>query len=504
MKTKLNILILLIICCFGLHGQSDGGKLFGMNRTSMVGILEALSNTDIIIQNKRLAKSIKRDMKELQKRGSLNYEDYEALKVAYENLRFVYNDEYLAQMKLDLSDVQNYKKLMNNPGEAATTYMQNYGLVADVYNDEFLPVLQEILYEDEESADFITVIKVGFKIFKKIVAIIKERKLEKADLLQIGISEANEFLFRKLQLPEWDTYGISRSEDVYEEESYEESEYIEDDITDNNQWENGEDSYTDQEEGTSLPPMSTATIPYISGQFYFEVYDDNTGGNIPLNFQVGPSQKIEVPNYGQGDMAADLIVGKPRSKTQSLNSNIKTRTENYMASFESALAYPIETYYQIKTSTDGFTYIFAVNSGNKMYSFYPYQGAIENIPFGVDFSLSDNSNALQNPDGSGNAIVSIPDEENYLMTYDVNGIPPIAETLVVLFSKSELNLRAIFQQLESMEESRSPEERLAQILGTQAASLEEGAVQLLGDTFTYQLTEEDPIVLPLVFAIKRR
>jgi len=355
MKIKLNVFILIMLCCFGMQAQS---KIF--NRTSMVGILEALSNTDIIIKNKRLVKKIKTDMKAIQKKGSLEYEEYEALRAAYENLSFVYNEEYLAQMKMDLSDMQNYKVLMNNPGEVATRYMQNYGLVADVYNDEFLPVLQEVLYEEEENADLITVVRVGFKIFRKIVSIIKERKLEKSDLLQIGISEANEFLFRKLQLPEWDTYEITMNEEMYEEEIYkEESEKesypIEEDTIENNQ-----EGDVSTSENSPLPPMSTATIPFIDGQFYFELYDANTDSNIPMNFQVGPSQKVEVPNYGQGDMSADLVVGKPRKKIRLLTQSIKKTVNNYVAPFESLVAYPSETYYQIKTSTSGFTYIFAI------------------------------------------------------------------------------------------------------------------------------------------------
>jgi len=485
---SLIIFALLSIVCISVNAQSS----------SMIAILEALSNMDIIIENKKLSKKIKRDMRQLQKRGALNIQDYETLKQAYENLNFVYNNDYLAQIKMDLNDIHNYKQLVKNPEKAANRYMYSYGMVADVYNEEFMPVLQEILYE-EDNADFITIIKVGFNIFKKIVIIIKQRKIEKSDLLQIGISEANEFLFKKLELPEWDSYGITIEEDYYEEDQTDD--YVEENTL-TTEIEFPQNSPTTED--TYLPPISTAVMPYSSGEFHFEVYDENLEDNIPMIFQVGPSQKVLVPNFGQGNMSADLIVGKPNSKKPTLSKNLVAKVDNYVASFESSSTYPAETYYQIKTSTDGFTYIFAINSGNKMYGFYPYQGGIEQIPSGIGFTLSTDIPSLQTPNGSGNAVVSIPDEENYLMTYDANGLPPTVETLVVLFSKAELNLLAIFQQMESNTESISPQQKLAQILGTQAASLEQGEVHLIGDTFSYQLTEEDPIVLPLVFAIKRR
>ena len=100
--------------------------------------------------------------------------------------------------------------------------------------------------------------------------------------------------------------------------------------------------------------------------------------------------------------------------------------------------------------------------------------------------------------------MSIPDSENYIQTNDSKGSRPDEEILVVLFSRSELDLHSIFQQMESMEANRNPQERLAQIFGTQAATIEQGEVQLVDDTFSYQLTEEDPIILPLVFAIMRQ
>lgn len=490
MKNKLFLLFSLLLfngAC--IHGQSG----------SMVSILEALSNVDVIVKNKRLCKKIKKDMKAIQKRGSLDSQNFHELQVAYENLRFVYNEEYLSVMKMDLSDYQNFNLLIKDPSMAATKYMQNYSGVADRYNEEFLPVLQNILYKDQENADIITVVKFGFKIFRKIVSIIKERKLEKSDLLQIGISEANEFLFKKLQLPEWDTYGITMSDGYGGSE-----EYPADPTNINPPAEMEIPQNVPASEGTYIPPISTATIPSISGQFHFEVYEENSGSNVPMDFQIGPTTIIKVPDFGEGNISADLIVGKPGMKRQSISHTLRAKKDHYVASFESSTFFSAETYYQIKTSTDGFTYMFAVNSGNKMYGFYPYQGGIENVPHGVGFTLPQNIQALRSADGSGNSFVTIPDEENYLMTHDINGIPPTVEILVVLFSRSELNLRDIFEQMEYMDENSSPQERLAEILGTQAATLEQGEVQLIGDTFSYRLTDEDPIVLPLVFAIKRQ
>ena len=550
------ILVTFLLCTF--NGQAQ--------KTNLIDVLEALSKMDVIIHNKKFKKQLMKDMKMMEHQGELPQYKYDELRTAYNNLLYTYNNDYLSQLKLDLGDAYRLKDVIKNPAQATTRYLDAYQSVVNSYNEEFQPTMLNMLSaEEQENADFITIITIGFKLFRKVVDVIKQRKFQKEDAFNIVMSQVNKRLFKKLELPEWDSFNIAMEGGYSPNDGENEGFPLPPPPPPFNQGQEGGQippppppinqgqgegqipppPFNPEQEGGQIPPppppinqgqgqgqippppppfnseqgggqipppppFSTSAATTISGNFYLEVYDEQAEKNTLLALQEGISATVQVPDFGKGNTSADMILGKPkkgavRNNTHTLQNSFTTN----MTPFVTKEAYPAETYYQIKATGDGFIYLFAINSGNKMYGFFPYMGPVEEIPSGYSYIVPDNANQLKtvnnNFANSAQTIVTIPNEDDYLMTHDpVGAAIPASEKLVLLFSRAELNMKDIFQRMEATSESLSPEGRLAFIFGSQAATLEQGEVRLEQGFFSYQLEEDDPSILPIVISVKRR
>ena len=76
--------------------------------------------------------------------------------------------------------------------------------------------------------------------------------------------------------------------------------------------------------------------------------------------------------------------------------------------------------------------------------------------------------------------------------------------MIVIFSRAEIDVKDTFKQMESMDPDMSPQERLTEVFGTQAATPEQANVLIENGVISYHLEEDGPSLLPLVFNINRR
>ena len=108
-------------------------------------------------------------------------------------------------------------------------------------------------------------------------------------------------------------------------------------------------------------------------------------------------------------------------------------------------------------------------------------------------------------DESGNVSVSIPESDYYIEIDDSqSGLVKDQETMVALFSRSQLDFRDVLTRLEGMSSDLSIEARIAKIFGSMAATPEQGDVYINDGSISYYLGQEDPMVLPVVIGIRRR
>jgi hypothetical protein len=497
--------VYFIIAFFLLFITQSSGQV---TKGQAMVALDQLLNSE---NNKIFKKTLQDDVAFISQDETFNAGDYNALRQYYEEITKYYNRKYLAEMKLDLTSFRQLKRLGKNPERQAKRYKENFEEMLLYYEQTMYPLkakidarnpqisadidpdMRDSLYIEEQKlrlrssgiqnfSSSLGIVSSAFSLVNSISSMIAMKKREKEMLVREFISDAGRS-FELAQIPEWGVLGIP----IPELEEFNESpssELMTEEVTE-------ETDYRSQE----LPPTDLAALESIYGQIYMEVYNESTDQDEFMNVQEGNSQGVEVSDYGTGDASFDLVIGKKKKKrSQIVNRDV--------ISYSTSDAYGAGTMYRVKAIGNGYVYIFSVNSGNKMFSIFPHQGDAQQIPGGTYYQYPENA---QFDDESGNVSVSIPESDYYIEIDDSqSGLVKDQETMVALFSRSQLDFRDVLTRLEGMSSDLSIEARIAKIFGSMAATPEQGDVYINDGSISYYLGQEDPMVLPVVIGIRRR
>lgn len=443
--------------------------------------------------------------------------DYEHLSTAYSDMSRIYNRLYLAEIKLDLTSFRQLKRLGKNPEKQSKRYSDQYKMVMHHYEQKIMPVLEDIIERSQSiSADFdgneldslqlvqerlrtrqaemsnsyqrlsnftssFSLVSSAFSLVSNISRMISEKKMRNQRMVEDFVNRANG-LFSSMQMLEWESLGIIVPPEAMEQEIQIESRGFD-----------GND--------VESPPTDMAFLSNVSGDVYLEVYDEGYDEDIFMPIEEGPSMDVVVNDHGSSDASFDLKIGRKKGKRSSSSSS--SQVTRSVAPINTMEAYPSGTLYRLRSSGNGYVYVFSINSGNRMYGIFPHQGETEELPSGTGYSYPDN--AYFEDEESGRVTVSIPDGEYYIEISDAPGSSiPIQETMIVLVSRSLIDFRQTLEYMERMDGDLSPQERLAQIFGTMMASPQQANVYINDGVINYSLSENDPAVVPIVFGIKRR
>jgi len=488
-------------------------KELALTEQALVSLDEILNSPE----NIKLKAQIQEDVSSVTSLPHFTLEDYKNVEHVYVHFSRLYNNLYLAEMKLNLSNYKQFNRLSKNPGKQAKKFENNHAIVIEYYEKRFFPVINEIrgrnisadYFVQPNSFSMVTaslqLLDLGVRSLGSLFRGINNSKRKRQSLAKNFIDQAN-FQFAQAQVPEWSTLGINGpsgndiSVETEETRNYQEDENEDTEenastyVEENNQY-TEENASTYVEENYD-PPMDYASLESVSGEIYFEVYDEENDYDAYMPIEQGPMNDIAVNDYGDGgsDATFDLIIGAKKGKKPAKRNKLVTQ-------FGTMDSYPAGTLYRVRSTGNGFIYVFSINSGNRMFSIFPYQGELEKIPSGTNYDYP--YNAIYQDDGS--ISVSIPDNVQYIEISDAPGkLVPRAETMIVLCSRSQLDFRDVLQQMQDMGESMSPEARLAQIFGTLAASPQDADAYVNDGVLNYMLEENDPSVLPLVFGIRRQ
>ena len=496
--------VLLLIISMGISRNSSSQVT---TEQGMIALDEILNSNE----NKQFKLEVTNLIQTASEQSSFNRVDHNNLKNVYDQLFRLYNRVYIAEIKLDLTSFRQLKRLGRNPERQAKRYEDQFDLVLHTYDNKLVPMVDEILSRDLDiSADFQSIqnqqdslrleqqrlsnkssrightisslglIATAFRLVSDITGMISRKRDQHQRMMQNFVNSASG-VFRNAEMGEWQTLGISLPPEnvplpMKTISSYQNRAY--------------------QQEGQDLPPTDLAFLESIRGELFFEIYNKSTGEDEFMNIQQGENFNISVNDYGRTDASMDLIIGSKKGS----RSVQRTTTVSQFGTSES---YSDGTLYRVRAFCNGYTYVFAVNSGNRMFSIFPYQGGKDYIPSGTSYHYPENATFGSND--SDMVSISVPDGENYIEISDAPGaVAPPAETMIVLFSRSQLDLKQVFEKMEGMGSHLRPEERLANIFGSLTATPLQANVVIQNGLLTYELDENDPVVLPLVFAIKRR
>ena len=475
---------LVYLLFWGLYSLQS----FAQGSLSTSEVIDALNEMQVFIDNRNFRNEVVKATQEAAKTPDFNAAQYDELQKGYMQLQTMYNDGYLNVIKQDLSDFRSIVRMSrsDNWKSYAKRYATAFETVLNHHNKVYKPVLENIKNNNAQrswGAIIPVLVPVAIDVFEAVLAEILKRREERDEELQMVLSTINNYFFKPLAMRSWEELNIARP------------------IGGNSGSMSSGGVRPAPTAGTELPPpvivppAGTSVVGEASGKVTFRLYDN--GSLVNMNFQETGKTTVAAPEYTENGKPRIMVIGKPELV------NISS------SRFESVAAYGNHTFYKIEMQGTGLIYAFALNQGTKTYSFYPQQGDISGMSKSRYWDLPPQRDMMigrATPTGNGTnaSMITIPDTANYVEIIDLPNMPIQTEQLVVLLSKSELNMKDIMQKMEAFPASTPANERLTQIFGTSAATPSEADMSLRGTEFSYRLAENDKNVLPLVFYIRRK
>lgn len=156
--------------------------------------------------------------------------------------------------------------------------------------------------------------------------------------------------------------------------------------------------------------------------------------------------------------------------------------------FSTTTTYPIGTRFKLKATSDAFVYVLALNTDGIKLLF----------PLTQYKQLGKNIEVIEeaNPE---TGLVILPTKGYFGITASNTGTETNSEDLGIIISKSELITTELIEKLNAT--TGNLEERLTQALGNNQILPEEAGIQINGNRFDFNATNNEKNILPLVFKI---
>jgi len=313
-------------------------SIYGQGKIPLGDIAKVLLEMEVFLENKKFKTDVVTQVKSASESTQFESGEYNQLKSQYQQLRSIYNDEYLAVVKNDIKEVGILKGMTKNPNEYSEKYAERYEQVVNHYNENFAPVLLSMQDDDELMGDFPQIFGIAVAVFEKVVAFISKHREDKQSKVENTLGTLNTILFSKLELPAWVELNIQEPTD----------EPVEPD----------DDTYSTETANSSIESANEI----LEGTISFEYWDD--GDLLPMEYEKVGAASIESFEYEE--TMGDQVVGKPgNTASQSTGGTIQLRTKE---------SYGNGTFYKVSIDGSGWVYAFAINSRNRMYGFYPNIG----------------------------------------------------------------------------------------------------------------------------------
>jgi hypothetical protein len=392
-------------------------------------------------------------------------EQIDMVSASYDKMKITYNT-LISQVKQDVLDFKNLKKMSKSSEEVSRRYYQTLNQTKNIFNNEFIPACAEI------SQDRSGLLALIFPLIEKgvrfIIDAIKNHKLKKEIFLDELLNVVNTKFNGALFLPEWNSLVTSSNFKRYNSSSTIGINSIDVDTTNTDIV----DPVITGQKSSKLIVQYPA-LKDLSGNIEF----------ITTDAMGNPS----IMDFNLPEKSRDLTVGK--------------KIQFSKKSLVSQKSWDEGTSIQIKIKNTGFLYVISYNSGDICYPIYPYsQEWLTGFTMGQK-----NRNLIVGPLmlKDENDVVTIPSknietgEENFIF---ISGHRE-KEQLLLILSKSELDMNQIADAIEA--NTGTFEEKVNAALGT--SGIGEGiTLEKNGTSVNFKITDENTYLIPLIFEIKRR
>jgi hypothetical protein len=412
-------------------------------------------------------------------------EQIDRVSASYEKMKITYNT-LISQVKQDVLDFKNLKKMTKSSEDVSKRYYQTLNQTKNIFNNEFIPTCAEI------SQDRSGLLALIFPLIEKgvrfIIDAIKNHKLKKEIFLDELLNVVNTKFNGALFLPEWNTLVTSSNYKRY----------------------NNVQTFTTN--STDIITTNNVTVNDTKKNKLAPIVDTTTNTDIvePVNNGQKPSKVIvQYPALKDLSGNIDFIASDDMGNLSNMDFNLPeksrdltvgTKVQFSKKSLISQKSWGEGTSIQIKIKNTGFLYVISFNDGDVCYPIYPYsQEWMTSFTMGQkDRNLIVGPLMLKDEKG----VVTVPSknietgEENYIF---ISGKSK-KEQLLVILSKSELDLKQIADAIES--NTGTFEERVNYTLGT--SGIGEGITLEKSETsVNFKINDENTYLIPLIFEIRR-
>jgi hypothetical protein len=473
-KILTTILIFLVSFSFG---QFDAANL--VNQVMEVQAMRELN---------QFRENVIKEVKSLNL-SNATPEQIDAVSNSYNKMKTTYNT-LISQVKQDVLDFKNLKKMSKSSEEVSKRYYQTLNQTKEIFNNEFIPVCAEI------SQDRSGLLALIFPLIEKgvrfIIDAIRNNKMKKEIFLDELLNVVNTKFNGALFLPEWNTLVTNSNFKRYNSSTIGTNSndivYIEN-TTNVNGTKKGKlatvvdtNVVIDNTDNTVIDPVNTAGKAKVSIQYPAL---KELSGNIEF-----------IATDGVG-VLSNMDFSLPE---KSRNLTVGTKVQFSKNSLVSQKSWGAGTSIQIKIKNTGFLYALSFNDGDVCYPIYPYtQDWLTSFSMGQkDRNLIVGPLMLKDEKG----VVTIPSknietgEENFIF---ISGTSK-KEQLLLILSKSELDLAQVSDVIQSG--TGTFEERVNAALGTNGIG--EGILlEKNGSSVNFKIKDENTYLIPLIFEIRR-
>lgn len=417
-------------------------------------------------------------------------EQIDAVSASYDKMKTTYNT-LISQVKQDVLDFKNLKKMAKSSDEVSRRYYQTLNQTKNIFNNEFIPVCVEI------SQDRSGLLALIFPLIEKgvrfIIDAIKNHKLKKEIFLDELLNVVNTKFNGALFLPEWNSLVTSSNFKRYNSNStlsINSTDVVIDNTSNNTGAKKGKLSAVDTNTIINNNVDNTIVEPVNTGSKSAKV-------NIQYPALKELSGNIEfVATDGMGFLS-NMDFSLPE---KSRNLTVGSKVQFSKNSLVSQKSWGPGTSIQIKIKNTGFLYALSFNDGDVCYSIYPYtQDWLTSFSMGQkDRNLIVGPLMLKDEKG----VVTIPSknietgEENFIF---ISGTSK-KEQLLLILSKSELDLTQVSDAIQTG--TGTFEERVNAALGTNGIG--EGILlEKNGSSVNFKIKDENTYLIPLIFEIRR-
>lgn len=421
---------------------------------STVELIKALMNVDAIFKYRNFKKDFQQTVVEITQNDKLknNPETYYKLQKAYNETKKEY-DGFLIVIKSDISDFNSVMDMTKKPGEYAQKYLNAYTRAANYYESNFIPVYTQIISQETASRGLFTpkLLKLSIDGFSILVEYIQKRGRNKEESYNFILSQVNNLFFNPLKLAEWNELVTYVPNGAVPENT----------------------AFSNVANETYVPYSTLDTMKGFIEFNYIDEYDRT---------------KTDIMEFSYKQLTRDLTIGK-----------LNTETEYKGDNFKSVKPFPENTSFKIKVKNTAFLYVFAVNSDNTCYNIYPYSDEwVQVFSLGRDLSIGnlggrDDENVTVIP---GKNIKT--GEPNYI---NISGNSK-EERLCIVISKSELDIKDVYSKIDNV--PGTVYERLNAVFVDNIISAQQANLKVESGRITFDATNSDKSILPLLFIINRK